>query len=144
MPEQKERFKVLYTDDKLKAAAESLKVQRNAEAPIRADTKSGKNPLTINSEKQARRMQETAIQGRSIVTVSMGELQEIINNNAGNGRIDLTRDLTAWKHTEIIAVGREIGYTVNKDGKKKTAYSIKIHYSNTGTHAVPFSGWWKK
>lgn len=37
VPEQKERFKVLYTDDKLKAAAESLKVQRNAEAPIRAD-----------------------------------------------------------------------------------------------------------
>lgn len=49
-PEQKERFKVLYTDDKLKAAAESLKVQRNAETPIRADIKSEKYPLTINSE----------------------------------------------------------------------------------------------
>lgn len=144
LPEYSDRLRVLYTDDKSKAAAESLKLRRDAEAPIRADIKSGKYSLTINPEKQARHMQETATQGRSVVTVSIEELQEIINNNAGNGKIDLTRDFSAWKHTEVIAAGQEIGYTVNRDGEKKTAYSLKIHYSGTGTHAVPFSGWWKK
>lgn len=67
-------------------------------------------------------------------------MQEIIDKNAGDGKINLTKDDHSWKHTEIIAAGREIGYTVNGKGEKKIAYSLKIHYSGTGTHAVPFSG----
>lgn len=144
LPEQRERMKVTYTDDKSVAAAERLKVQRAAEAPIRESILNGEYSLEINVDKQARHMEGTALTGRSVVTVPMEELQEIIKANAGSGKINLTKDNLAWKHTEIIAAGKEIGYTVNANGEKKIAHSLKIHYSGTGTHAVPFSGRWKK
>ena len=101
-------------------------------------------PLEINPEKQERHIAGTAIPGRSVITVSMEELQMIINANAGSGKINLTKDLTKWKNTEIIDAGKEIGYTVNQNGDIIATRSIKIHYSKSGTHGVPFSGRWKK
>lgn len=144
LPEQPERMKVLYSDDRINETVAELKAQRTMEAPIRADIRNGKYPLTLNPEKQARHMVGTATAGRSVVTVSMEELQEIIKVNAGSGKINLTKGSFSWKHTEIIAAGQEIGYTVNEKGEKKIAHSLKIHYSGTGTHAVPYSGRWKK
>lgn len=144
LPEQRERMKVTYVDDASTSAAEKLKAQRAAEAPIRADIKSGKYPLALNLEKQARHMADTAPAGRSVVTVSAEELQKIINEKAGSGKINFVKSGFSWKHTEIVAADKEIGYTVNSKGEKKPAQSLKIHYSSTGTHAVPFSGWWKK
>ncbi len=135
---------MLYGDAKSEAAARTLKTQRDAEAPIRQAIKNGEYPLTINVEKQARHMAETALPGRSVITVSTEELQEIITSKAGSGKINLTKDLSQWKHTEIVDAEREIGYTVNKKGDIITTRSVKIHYSNTGTHAVPFSRRWKK
>ena len=144
LPGQWERTRVLYGDAKSEAAAQALKAQRDAEAPIRQAIKNGEYPLTVNAEKQARHMAETALPGRSVITVSTEELQEIINAKAGSGKINLTKDLSQWKHTEIVDAEREIGYTVNKKGDIITTRSVKIHYSNTGTHAVPFSRRWKK
>lgn len=144
LPEQPERLKVLYGDEKSEAVAQALKVQRDAEAPIRQAIKNGEYPLTVNPEKQARHMAGTAIEGRSVITISPEELQSIITAKAGSGRINLTKDLSQWQHTEIVDAGREIGYTVNKKGDIIAARSMKIHYSSTGTHAVPFSGRWKK
>lgn len=42
---------------------------------------------------------------------------------AGNDKISLTKVNLSWKHTKIIAAGREIGYTVNRDGEKKRLQS---------------------
>jgi len=144
LPEQPERMRVLYPDDKSTEAANLLKLQRDAEEPIRAAIRSGEYPLTINPEKQARHMSGTEIPGRSVITIPLEELQQIVDENAGNGKIILTRDLSAWKNTEIISAGREIGYTVNRKGAIIKTSSIKIHYSKTGVHAVPYSGGWKK
>ena len=144
LPEQPERLKVLHSDTKSKVAAQALKTQRDAEAPIRQAIKNGEYPLTINPEKQARHMAGTAIPGRSVITMSSDELQKIINAKAGSGKINLSRDFSTWKNTEIISAGREIGYTINAEGIIIKADSIKIHYSKTGVHAVPFSGRWKK
>ena len=85
-----------------------------------------------------------AIPGRSVITVSMEELQAIINAKAGSGKINFTDDFKKWKNTEIIDAGKEIGYTINRNGDIIIARSIKIHYSKSGTHGVPFSGRWKK
>lgn len=144
LPEQPERMRVLYPDDKSTEAANLLKLQRDAEEPIRAAIRSGEYPLTINPEKQARHMSGTEVPGRSVITIPLEELQQIFDENAGNGKIILTRDLSAWKNTEIISAGREIGYTVNRKGAIIKTSSIKIHYSKTGVHAVPYSGRWKK
>ncbi|NCE65394.1 hypothetical protein D1159_12605 [Pseudoflavonifractor sp. 524-17] len=143
LPEQRERMKVQYVDDVSKAKAASLKTLRDAEAPIREAIRRGDYPLTVNPEKQARHMVETAIPGRSVITISMEELQKIVDEQAGSGHIELTRELT-WKNKEIVDAGKEIGYTINANGDIITAKSIKIHYSKTGVHAVPNSRWWKK
>lgn len=144
LPEQPERLKVLYGDTKSTAAAQALKVRRDAEAPIRQAIKAGEYPLTINPEKQVRHMEGTALKGRSVITISAKELQDIISSKAGSGEINMTEDLQKWKSTETIDAGREIGYTVNAKGDIIQTRWIKVHYSNTGTHAVPFSGRWKK
>lgn len=94
--------------------------------------------------KQVRHMEGTALKGRSVITISAKELQDIISSKAGSGEINMTEDLQKWKSTETIDAGREIGYTVNAKGDIIQTRWIKVHYSNTGTHAVPFSGRWKK
>ncbi len=142
LPEQRERLRVLYGDEK-SAKAAALKVQRDAEAPVRAAIRRGDYPLIINPEKQARHMEGTALPGRSVITISMEELQEIIDAQAGSGHIELTKSLK-WKNKEIVYAGKEIGYTVNKNGDIIPARSVTIHYSKTGVHAVPNSRWWKK
>lgn len=144
LPLQRERMKVTYTDVSSEQMASALKIQRDAEAPIRQAIQSGGYPLEINPEKQARHMAGMAIPGRSVITVSMEELQAIINAKAGSGKINFTDDFKKWKNTEIINAGREIGYTINRNGDIIIARSIKIHYSKSGTHGVPFSGRWKK
>ena len=137
-------MRVTYADNMSEQMASVLKIRRAVEAPIRQAIRDGEYPLEINPEKQARHMSGTAIYGRSVITVSMEELQAIINENAGSGKINLTRDLSKWKNTEIIDAGKEIGYTVNRNGDIIITKSVKIHYSRSGTHAVPFSGRWRK
>lgn len=144
LPMQRERMQVTYTDAVSEQMASALKIQRDAEAPIRQAIRNGEFPLEINAEKQARHMAGTSIPGRSVITVSMEELQAIIKANAGSGKINLTDDFTKWKNTEIVDAEKEIGYTVNKNGDIVVTRSIKIHYSKSGTHGVPFSGRWKK
>lgn len=144
LPMQRERMRVTYADNMSEQMASVLKIRRAVEAPIRQAIRDGEYPLEINPEKQARHMSGTAIYGRSVITVSMEELQAIINENAGSGKINLTRDLSKWKNTEIIDAGKEIGYTVNRNGDIIITKSVKIHYSRSGTHAVPFSGRWRK
>lgn len=143
LPEQRERMKVQYVDDLSKAEAASLKVLRDAEVPIREAIRQGDYPLIINPEKQARHMIGTALPGRSVITISREELQSIINQQAGSGKLDLSDSLT-WNKREIVDAGKEIGYTIRRKGDIIIARSIKIHYSKTGVHAVPFSGRWRK
>lgn len=143
LPEQQERMKAMYVDDKSKLDAAKLLERRTAEAPIREAIKRGDYDLTINPDKQARHMEATATPGRSVITISSEELQSIITANAGDGKISLSNNYI-WKNQEIIDAEKEIGYTINKDGVKTPAWSIKIHYSNTGVHAVPYSRRWKK
>lgn len=144
LPEQPERMKVLYGDDLSKRAAAALKVKRDAEAPIREAIRNGTYSRTINPEKQARHMAATAKPDRSIVTITEDELQEIINRQAGSGKIIFKKGTYDWNFKEIVSAGKEIGYTINANGDIIPATSIKIHYSKTGVHAVPFSGRWKK
>ncbi len=144
LPEQRERLRVLYGDEKSAKAAAVLKVQRDAEAPVRAAIRRGDYPLIINPEKQARHMEGTALPGRSVITISMEELQEIIDAQAGNGKILFVNGTFNWTNQEIVSAGKKIGYTINKNGDIIKTDSIKIHFSKTGVHAVPFSGRWKK
>lgn len=143
--EQPERMRVkeysIGSSDRSKIS--ELKVKRATEKPIRDAIKNGDYPKTINHEKQMRHMGKYALPGRSVVTITEEELQEIINNNAGGGKI-LIRNDGAWDKKEIINAGKEIGYTKNQDGVIIKTSSLKLHYSKTGVHAVPYSRRWKR
>lgn len=144
LPEQPQRMQALYVDDESRKKANKLLQKRSAEAPIREAIKRGDYPLLINADKQKIHMKETAAEGRSVITISADDLQEIVNAKAGTGKIEFKRGSFEWANREIIDAEKEIGYTINLEGVKIKATSLKIHYSKTGTHAVPFSGRWKK
>lgn len=107
---------------------------------IKSDIRGGSYPLTVNPDKQGRHMLgDKYIPGRSAVTIDMKELQSLVNQFAGTGTVILDRK-GEWKKQEIVDFGREIGYTVNKEGHKVKTSKAKIHYSKTGVHIVPYSG----
>ena len=107
---------------------------------IKSDIRGGNYPLTVNPDKQARHMLgESYVRGRSAITIGMKELQSLVNQFAGIGTVILDRK-GEWKNQEIIDFGREVGYTVNKDGREVKPSKAKIHYSKTGVHVVPYSG----
>lgn len=139
LPEQRERMKVFYVDDASTKKAAELKILRDVEAPIREAIRRGDYPLTINPEKQARHMMGTALPGRSVITVSIKELQEIVTAQAGHGKIRFDKN-GVWDGLEKIDVGKIIGYTVNREGVIIETTRAKIHYSKTGVHVVPYSG----
>lgn len=103
---------------------------------IEESIKNGSIKLEINREKQARHMQETHEPGRSYLTISKVETQEIINQKYGTGRITTDRHNKPIK--ERINTEQIIGKDVDKlTGIETDTDKATIHYSKTGTHLVP-------
>ena len=105
---------------------------------IRADIRAGKYDLTVNPEKQARHLRDSGsyIPGRSFLTISMEELQDIVTRYAGTGEI--ARDGRGGLR-ECISLNRRVGTVIRRDGSEVPAFMLKLHYSKTGVHAVPFA-----
>lgn len=115
-------------------------VDKEKSEQIRTDIRNGVYPLTINAEKQSRHMPgENYVQGRSVITITMEDLRELVSQFAGTGEILLTKS-GEWKKQETIDFKREIGYTINKEGTITKTSKAKLHYSKTGLHVVPYSG----
>ena len=96
-------------------------------------------PLKVNLEKQARHMagDKSYIPGRSVITLPMKKIQELVYEKAGSGTIDR---MNAEQIQEILDFEIEVGYTVNRKGEAAKTSFVKIHYSKTGVHVVPYSG----
>ena len=77
------------------------------------------------------------IEGRSYLTISMEEAQELVNKYAGTGELLFAND-GKWRNQEVIATDRVIGYNISDiDGSEVETKDFKIHYSKKGTHIVP-------
>lgn len=106
---------------------------------IRNDIKSGKYPLKILEGKQGKHIREhnNYTEGRSYLTISINEAQEIVNKYAGSGIIRLNQN-NEWDNKEVITVDKEIGVNVNNmTNEESETNRCKIHYSKKGTHIVP-------
>lgn len=107
---------------------------------VRGRIKSGEQPINIDKGKQGKHIKghNNYIDGRSYLTVSMDEAQELVNKYAGTGKI-VTNRKGEWKKQEIIKSDKMVG--VDIDGitgvETPTSY-LKIHYSKTGVHIVPY------
>ena len=121
-------------------ATASAKKREKLILSIKNDIKSGKYSTTINSEKQSRHMMGAGyIEGRSCITVPFDKLQVLVSRYAGTGSLQFNRK-GEWSQRETVDMMCEIGYTVNKEGHKVKTSKVKIHYSKTGVHIVPYSG----
>lgn len=76
------------------------------------------------------------IEGRSYLTVSINEAQNIINKYAGTGQILRDRN-NKWTNKELIDVGKNVGIALNLNGDRKLTSKIIVHYSKNGIHIVP-------
>lgn len=106
---------------------------------IKADIEKGNIKLEINHEKQARHIKGTPEykEGRSYLTISEAEAQDIINAKRGTGTFVYDRKGN-WKKKELIDCDKEVGVDVDENTKKETPTDkATIHYSKTGTHLVP-------
>lgn len=114
---------------------EQLK-QAAADQKIRDAIRAGEYPSQVNEEKQARHVQGSGyIKGRSYLTLSLPEVQKLVDQYKGTGQI--VRRGGAVQ--EIIHTEKQIGYVF--DPVEQTSYpatDFKIHYSKTGVHVVPY------
>ncbi|MFL8713126.1 polymorphic toxin type 50 domain-containing protein [Clostridioides sp. GD02377] len=106
---------------------------------IKEDIKKGNYNLNIHDGKQGKHLKghNNYIEGRSYLTITKEEAQELINRHAGNGIIKFNRS-GEWDKKELIEIDKNIGVNVNNiTGEKTLTNKFKIHYSKTGTHIVP-------
>lgn len=75
------------------------------------------------------------IVGRSIVTISDSEKQELINTYAGTGALRFSNSGVFQK--EMVDAGRPIGFVIGLDGNVQETNFFDIHYSKNETHIVP-------
>lgn len=120
-----------WTDLKLSYKDKNLQNKIQSEYKLNIlDGKQGKHILGHNNY----------VEGRSYLTITVDEAQELVKKYAGTGTID--RDINnRWKHTETVKVDSVIGVDIDNRTKVKTETNMfKIHYSKNGTHIVPKRG----
>ena len=75
--------------------------------------------------------------GKSYLSLSEIEAQEIVNKFAGTGEIK--RDSKGrWNNKEVITADKNIGHCVDvRTGAEVVTNRATIHYSKKGVHIVP-------
>lgn len=93
---------------------------------------------TINEGKQDKHIRgsNNYIPGRSYLTISTEEAQNLINKYAGTGNLEFS-DNGKWNKREVITTNNIIGIVKNKTEEIPTN-CFKIHYSKNGVHIVPY------
>ena len=136
VPKSIEAFQELkYNDsDKFKV------IRTNYNDEIRKEIiRSEKTPKNIHQGKQDKHIKGTAnyIEGKSYLTISNDEIQELVNKYAGTGEI-LRDKKGRWKHQEVINTDKIVGVDIdNRTNDEYETTSFKIHYGKQGVHIVP-------
>ncbi len=164
LPEQRERLKVLYGDEKSEAAAQALKARREAEAAqaalqnekniaiLKEKIASGEISTKIRPQVQARHIEGTAEFERykaqrlakgqtpqSVMTITMQEAQEFVDRYVDTGTVVVqTQKNGAIKTIEFTDADRVIGRYYKNNAYHNTKRA-GIYYSKKGTHVVPTS-----
>lgn len=106
---------------------------------LRQRIRSGTVSTQVELGKQGKhiKLHSNYIQGRSYLTVSETEVQDLVNKYAGSGKL-LRDSKDEWRHREIVTADEPIGYSVNPvTGEETLTKCFTIHYSKKGVHIVP-------
>lgn len=162
LPEQRERLKVLYGDEKSEAAAQALKAKRQSEAEqaalqnekniaiLKGKIASGEISTVIRPQVQARHIEGTMEFERykaqrisngktpqSVMTITMQEAQEFVDSRSGTGTVIIQKQKNgALKIVEFANADATIGRYYKNNAYHKTNRA-GIYYSKKGTHVVP-------
>lgn len=162
LPEQRERLKVLYGDEKSEAAAQALKAKRQSEAEqaalqnekniaiLKEKIASGEISTVIRPQVQARHIEGTMEFERykakrisngktpqSVMTITMQEAQEFVDSCSGTGTVIIQKQKNgALKIVEFANADATIGRYYKNNAYHKTNRA-GIYYSKKGTHVVP-------
>jgi hypothetical protein len=126
----------------LQLRAKSVFKSKRSENFVDLEVKSGRISLKINPEKQNRHIKGTKeyINGKSYLTIDLAEAQKLGDSLHGTGIILYNKN-GDWKRKELISTDRLVGVDVDQQtGLESKTKSFTAHYSNTGTHIVP----WRK
>lgn len=94
---------------------------------------------TIDSGKQGKHIKghNNYILGRSYLTITEKEAQQLVDRYAGTGMIQRDRS-GKFTNRELITANRNVGVSIDpKTGKETVTNRFYIHYSKTGVHIVP-------
>lgn len=146
-----QRGRVALSNDKQKEIAAHLESMYNKgdllknaglyekDVSLRRKIKAGQISTSIESGKQGKHIvgHNNYIPGRSYLTVSEDQVQNLVNRYAGTGRMQRDRK-DKWSHKEIIISDETIGISVDPvTGEEKETNKFVIHYSKKGVHIVP-------
>lgn len=146
-----QRGRVALSNDKQKEIAAHLESMYNKgdllknaglyekDVSLRRKIKAGQISKNIESGKQGKHIvgHNNYIPGRSYLTVSEDQVQNLVNRYAGTGRMQRDRK-DKWSHKEIIISDETIGISVDPvTGEEKETNKFVIHYSKKGAHIVP-------
>lgn len=150
LPQQMER---LYTSDKVTIkGAKSLKTIENRakkyyngnideylkDERIRKNIRDNYNKtLVIDKQNQHIKESKKYVEGKSYLTISIEEIENIITKYAGTGKI--VRDKNGnFANKEKIVLSKIIGVNISSMDKEETlTNAITMHYRKTGAHIVP-------
>ena len=89
--------------------------------------------ISMNPEKQIRHIGVPSIDSdKSKLFISLNEAKTLIKKVSGTGTM-------VSPYQEIVDCGKVIGF-VEVGGKLVPTTKVKIHYSKTGSHIVPYRG----
>ena len=132
-------FKNVKNYDEFKKKYWGLVDKSGGSGIIKSEIEKGNIKLEINHEKQAKHIkgEPEYKEGKSYLTISEKEAQEIINQKSGAGIVVLDKN-GKWKNKELINCDSQIGIDVDSNtGEETSTDKGTIHYSKTGTHLVP-------
>ena len=121
-------------EEALRSKYESAKIEEK-----RNFVKSDNQPKDIHIGKQGKHIlgHNNYINGRSYLTVSIEEVEELIKKYAGTGKFELQRNGEV-KNKELIECNKNIGVNINNEtGELTETNRFYIHYSKDGVHIVP-------
>lgn len=106
---------------------------------LRKKIKSDGTPKAVEVGKQGKHIKghNNYTDGRSYLTVSEKEVQDLVDKYAGTGEI--RRDAQGnWTNKEFVKADRKIGVAIDPvTGEEFETSRFSIHYSKKGTHIVP-------
>ncbi|WP_290457638.1 polymorphic toxin type 50 domain-containing protein [Faecalibaculum rodentium] len=113
-------------------------IKANDHEPLEDFIKANPTAKHLNRNKQGKHIPDhpNYVEGKSRLSISMDECDEILYNEAGKGSLVFDRNGN-WTKKERVITDKDIGIVISEDGSSEKTCGLMIHYSKTGAHIIP-------